>query len=382
MTTIADGLQARLDLEQGPLLRVAYFDPGPDRPGRLLFIAHHLVVDGISWRLLLEDFQTIYQQIEAGQSLQLPAKTTSFRDWATRLSEYAQSNKARAEADYWLALRSAHDSPLPYDFVDGPNDEGSACAIDVALSSDETRALLHDVPPVYRTEINDALLAALGMAINRATASQQLLLNLEGHGREDLIDGVDISRTVGWFTTAFPVVLDLQQAGDPGAMLKAVKENLRGIPNRGFGYGVLRYLSADRAIVERLREQPRPEITFNYLGQLDQALGSSEHFSLATEAVGATRSALSTRPFLLEIDGFIRQDRLHAKWTYSTHHYRSETIERLAAAFMESLREIIAHCQTPGAGGFTPSDFPLAKLEQAQLDRLLEKLKQPKKGRT
>jgi amino acid adenylation domain-containing protein/non-ribosomal peptide synthase protein (TIGR01720 family) len=370
----AAALQASLDLHEGPLLRVAYFDLGMQRPGRLLMVVHHLAVDGVSWRILLEDFQAVYEQLQRGNPVQLPPKTTSFRRWAQRLTEHAQSDTVKAELPYWRSVTESGATPLPVDFRDGANTEASARSVTVSLSVEETEALLQDVPAAYRSEINDALLAALARALARWTGSQTSLVELEGHGREDLWEDVDVSRTVGWFTTIYPVALSLRNTDGPDEALMAVKERLRQVPNRGVGYGLLRYLSQDEAIVRGLRHLPQPEVSFNYLGQFDRALDKTSPFGPAPESTGRDRSPLGMRSHLLDINGGIDGGQLRLEWTYSENLHRHETIERVAQDFVEGLRALIVHCRSSEAGGVTPSDFGLAALSQRKLDKVLARI--------
>jgi amino acid adenylation domain-containing protein/non-ribosomal peptide synthase protein (TIGR01720 family) len=382
----AGELQTSLDLQAGPLLRAAYFDPGAGRSGRLLIVAHHLVMDGVSWRILMDDLPLVYDQLRRGAPVQLPPKATSFRYWAKRLVEYAQTESLRAELPHWLALAeqpaSAKSSEgaksskgaLPVDYPGGANREASARQVTVSLDPEETQSLLQDVPGVYRTEINDVLVAALTQAIAGWTGVPALLLELEAHGREAILDDVDISRTVGWFTSLYPVLLRLPPAAGPGEALKSIKEQLRRVPGRGLGYGLLRYLCRDAGVVRQLRSLPQPEISFNYLGQFDGALPEASPFRPAGESRGPERGAGGDRPHALDVNGGVVGGRLQMEWTYSQNLHRRETIERVAGDFLEALRAIIAHCQSPEAGGVTPSDFKLAGLDQRGLDKVLARL--------
>jgi non-ribosomal peptide synthase protein (TIGR01720 family) len=255
----------------------------------------------------------------------------------------------------------------------------SAEQVAVALSAERTRALLQEVPPVYHTQINDVLLTALVQSFARWTGEQVLLLDLEGHGREELFAEVDLARTVGWFTTLFPVRLELKTEA-PGEALKAVKEQLRGIPQRGIGYGVLRYGHPEAGVRAGLQALPQAELSFNYLGQLDQALGGSGLFRPARESGGPPHSPLGRRSHLLEVNGFVGGGQLHLEWTYSQQVHRRVTVERLAQGFLEALETLIAHCQSPEAGGFTPSDFPGATLNQENLNKFITRIKQARRG--
>ncbi|MCP4660259.1 MAG: amino acid adenylation domain-containing protein, partial [bacterium] len=223
-----------------------------------------------------------------------------------------------------------------------------------------------------RTQINDVLLTALVRAVARWTGQRSLLLELEGHGREELFAGLDVSRTVGWFTTTCPLLLTL--ADGEAAALKGIKEQLRAVPRRGIGYGLVRYLGNDPETLAELRSRPEPEISFNYLGQLDSLLSESSLFALAEEEAGPIRSLRGLRPRVLEINCGISGGELRMRWTYSRHLHRRATIERLAGDFLNQLEGLIAHCLAPGAGGTTPSDFPLAGLDQKTLDRITGEL--------
>ncbi len=371
-------LQASLNLEQGPLVKVALFDLGPQQPQRLLIIIHHLAVDGVSWRILLEDLQSAYRQLERGEAIQLPAKSTSFKRWAELLAQEAPNLAATGQAElaYWQAEPPFAPPSLPLDTPEGrpANTEASARAVLVSLNPEETRALLQDVPAAYHTQINDVLLTALGQTLAAWTGVPITLLNLEGHGREEILAEVDLSRTVGWFTTIFPVYLDLREATQPGAALKSVKEQLRRIPSRGIGYGMLRYLSQNPALTTLLRARPQAKISFNYLGQFDQVLDESALFSLAGESSGPEHSLQGLRRHILEVEGAIIAGQLQLTWIYSEKLHRRATIERLAQDFMAALRALMSHCLSPEAGGYTPSDFPEADLSQAELDDLLAEL--------
>ncbi|MBD2128007.1 non-ribosomal peptide synthetase [Microcoleus sp. ZQ-A2] len=368
-------LQTSLNLSKGPLVRVCLFDLGADKPGRLLIVIHHLAVDGVSWRIMLEDLETVYEQLSVGEVVHLPSKTTSFKHWAERLTEYAMSRTLQQELDYWLSESWTRISTLPIDYLEGDNTEASASTVLVSLSPEETQALLQEVPSVYNTQINDVLLTALVQIFARWTGVKSLLLDLEGHGREEIFDDVDLSRTVGWFTTVFPILLDLRETSHPGQALKSVKEQLRRIPNRGIGYGLLRYLSDDKEITAKLREIPQAEVIFNYLGQLDQVWSGSSLFLPAKESIGPAHSLKGSRRYLLEVNGFVVRSQLKLLWTYSKNVYKRATVKRLAQDFLQALRSLIAHCQSPEAGGYTPSDFQKAKVSQKDLDQLLAQIK-------
>jgi amino acid adenylation domain-containing protein/non-ribosomal peptide synthase protein (TIGR01720 family) len=368
----ATELQASLDLSNSSLVRVALFDLGSQQNSRLLIIIHHLAVDGVSWRILLSDLQTAVEQLQQNQAIQLPAKTTSFKQWSERLQEYANTKILNSQLDFWCSEFRKRVSPLPVDYIGGLNTVSTSKTLPVFLNETETQALLQEVPAKYHTQINDVLLTALAKTFAEWTGEKTLLVNLEGHGREDIFTEVDLSRTVGWFTTVFPVLLDLENSATVGDALKAIKEQLRTIPNRGFDYGVLRYLSNHTA--ENLAAMPQAELCFNYLGQFDQVLQESSLFKLASESSGVTRSPLGNRRHLFDINGFVTGGYLQLNWIYSAAVHKEETVSSIAQNFVQALREIISHCQSADAGGYTPSDFSKAKVSQKDLDFLVAKI--------
>ncbi len=368
LETAAEQLQWGLDLAAGPLFTAAAFRRG-EAGDRLLLSAHHLLVDGVSWRVLLEDLAAAYRQLALGAAPEpeLPAKTTSWKRWAEQLALHARLPELAAELSYWLSLPAS--PPLPVDLAAGSGGAAALAAVSVELGAAETRALLKEAPEVYRTQVNDLLLAALARAFAAWTGESTLRVDLEGHGREEIFPGVDLSRTVGWFTTLFPVVLALPAAAGPREAIQAVKESLRAVPRRGLGYGLLRYLAGPEA-GERLAALPAPQVSFNYLGRFESTVGEGGLFSFASEAVrGAEGEAVPGRP-LFAVDALVLDDRLRVNWTYDPGRHLPATAERLANGFLAELAALVAHCLSPEAGGFTPSDFPLAGLDQAALDRL------------
>ena len=373
--TRASSLQKSLNLSEN-LVQVAFFWLGVDKRARLLIVIHHLVVDGVSWRILLEDLQTAYQQLSQNQTLKLPAKTTSFKDWGQHLIKYAQSDTLKSELAYWLSLSHASIVPIPTDYTGGANTVTSVSTVAVSLDEVQTKALLQDVPKAYKTQINDVLLTALVLVLSRWTNSDSVPFNLEGHGREDIIDGVDLSRTVGWFTAIFPTVLQIAAVDKDniGNTLKSVKEQLRAIPHKGIGYGLLRYLSQEPEIIAQLKTLPQAQISFNYLGQFNQVLNQFSMMQLASESKGEEHSLDGQRPHLLNINAIITNERLQIDWKYSTNVHQPQTIEKIAEEFIETLLELIAHCSSDENGGYTPTDFPLAQLSQLELDQILANL--------
>jgi len=367
---IANEAQSSLDLTEGPIIRAVYFDLGKGRSHRLLIAIHHLAVDGVSWRILLDDLQRAYEQLQRGDEVKLPSKTLSFKRWSELLNAHAHSATVLRELEYWTAERRRNVAKLPVD-RDGNNSAGSARSLPVALSAGETRLLLQEVPRAYRTQINDVLLAALAQALSEWTRDKRVLVDVEGHGREEIIEDCNVSRTAGWFTTIFPVLLEVSNSSVPGETLKSVKEQLRRVPNRGIGYGLLRYLRGDETVSSELEKLPRAEVSFNYLGQLDQIFrDDTSSFALTNDAAGKSRSELGRRKYLIDIDGGVRDGRLQMEWVYSEELHARQTIEVVAENFNRKLRRLIEHCVLREVREYTPSDFPLVNLNERQLAQI------------
>ncbi|WP_433769677.1 non-ribosomal peptide synthetase [Pseudomonas putida] len=370
-TALFADAQRSLDLEEGPLMRVLLVD-GPQAQQRLFIAIHHLVVDGVSWRVLLDDLQTAYRQLDAQQPVQLPAKTSAFKDWAVRLQAYAGSESLREELSWWQTQLAGPSVELPCERPDGGRQNRHAQTVSVRLDSERTRQLLQQAPSAYRTQVNDLLLTALARVLCRWSGHESALIQLEGHGREALFDEIDLTRTVGWFTSAYPLRLsphNIEEAAGQGASIKAIKEQLRAVPHKGLGYGVLRYL-ADEACRRGMAALPVASVTFNYLGQFDQSFGADALFLPLDENIGAAHDPRAPLPNELSVDGQVYGGELVLRWTFSAERFDPQTIGDLADAYVGELQSLIAHCLRDDAGGLTPSDFPLAKLNQGQLDAL------------
>ena len=365
-TALFTDTQRSLDLAQGPLLRALLVD-GPQGQQRLLIAIHHLVVDGVSWRVLLEDLQNVYRQLSEGQSVSLPAKTSALRDWAARLQAYAHSESLREELSLWQAQLAGPALALPVQRPQGTLRNGDAETVSVRLDTERTRQLLQQAPSAYRTQVNDLLLTALARVLCRWSGHASALIQLEGHGRETLFDDIDLTRSVGWFTSAYPLRLTPQ--AEQGDSIKAIKEQLRGVPHKGLGYGVLRYL-ADDLCKQSMAALPSAQITFNYLGQFDQSFGTEALFHPLEESAGLAHDPDAPLPNELSIDSQVYGGELVLRWTFSRERHDQQVIRDLAEAYLAELHSLIAHCLQDDAGGLTPSDFPLAHLTQVQLDAL------------
>ncbi|WP_206795720.1 non-ribosomal peptide synthase/polyketide synthase [Amycolatopsis sp. MtRt-6] len=361
-------VRAGLDLTTGTLAGAALLLRGT-RPPLLFLAVHHVVTDGVSLRLLLGDLETAYGQVVAGVPVRLAATATPFTRWAHLLEQHVRGGGFDDDLDHWTRVARRVPAALAADHA-GAGTTGSTRTLTVTLGAEDTDALLHRVPALYRTQVNDVLLSALGRALADRTGDEGVLIALEGHGREDVLDGVDLSRTVGWFTTQFPVALDLPPSGDWGATLKAVKEQLRAVPRRGLSYEALRYLGEPGAPGHALQAFPLPQICFNYHGRWDAQAGADGLFRGRHDSPGADIAPGEASTYQLDVTGVVESGALALTWSYSDQVNDSGTVRELAEAMLTGLREIVAHCAGPDAGGRTPSDFPLARLNQAGVDRL------------
>jgi amino acid adenylation domain-containing protein/non-ribosomal peptide synthase protein (TIGR01720 family) len=360
----ANEAQSSLNLEAGDLVRAVYFYGGTGCSHRLLIVIHHLAVDGVSWRILLENLQKSYDQLERGDKVRLAREMLSFGQWSDLLLQQAQTGTTLEELSYWTTQAFKTIKPLPRDF-DGENTAESSEIFSIALGPEDTETLLHRTAHAYHTQINDVLLSALGQALADWVKTKTVLIDMEGHGREEIIPGLDLSNTVGWFTTIFPVVLELEPHSAPGELLRSVKEQLRQIPRKGIGYGLLRYLLA-----KPMPQFPQAEISFNYLGQWDQICAESSLFRLSNDPVGPMRSSRGRRSHLIEIDAYIKDGRLQVEWTYSRNVHSQESMAQMAGSFIHQLSRLVEHCASRIESEHTPSDFALVKLTERQLERL------------
>ncbi|MDH1549377.1 MULTISPECIES: non-ribosomal peptide synthetase [Pseudomonas] len=358
-------VQRSLDLQQGPLLRGLLVTDGQGHQ-RLLLVIHHLLVDGVSWRVLLEDLQALYR----GQPL--PAKTHAMGDWAARLASYAGSDSLRDELGWWQSQLGGARRELPCDHPQGGNLHRHALTLATGLNAEQTRQLLQQASAAYHTQVNDLLLTALARAMCRWSGDDSVLVQLEGHGRDGLFEDMDLTRSVGWFTNAYPLSLRPVPGEDDAARagsIKRIKEQLRQVPHKGLGYGVLRYL-ADAAGREEMAALPQARITFNYLGQFDQQFDSAALFQPLDAPAGLAHDPDAPLPNWLSVDGQVYGGALQLRWTFSAERYDRQTIAALAEAYRLELLALVEHCLAEGNGSFTPSDFPLAHLTQAQIDAL------------
>ncbi|HWX41989.1 MAG TPA: condensation domain-containing protein, partial [Blastocatellia bacterium] len=342
---LAGQAQRSLNLADGPLVRAVLFEGFHEKPRRLFITIHHLVVDWVSWRILLEDLDTLTRSLMAGDGPPRPVGQTSFKSWAESLSRYASSPTLRKEAGYWLALRSAKPEPPIADLREGANFVASETWLEVRLPEPLTRTLIREAAGRYETDVQCILLAALALAWREFSGSDSLLIDLEWHGRDQALAEADLAGTVGWFTSVFPVRLELPRLDDRPddifRVVRAIDEQLRRIPKHGIGYGVLRYLSTDQEIKSRLNSSPAPQISFNYLGQLDQAMPPGAMFNAISSRTGDYRDPEGSRTHMLDFQASVVERSLAMSLTYSHNQFHDTTIQRLAELWLGSLESLI-----------------------------------------
>lgn len=363
---IANEIQASIDLENGPLMKIALFHRVDN--DRLLIVIHHLVVDGISWRILMEDIELLVKKHIHGQDVELPPKSSSFKQWSEKIQHYANSTSLLQQIPYWQTYEQLTISAIPRDF-DGDFYLKDAQQLSFSLDPGQTRELLTRVNQAYNTEINDILLTALGLAMNQTFSVSGLLLTLEGHGRENIIRDVDISRTVGWFTSTYPVYLDMSYTSDMSRQIKEVKESLSKVLDKGIGFGILKYLTAPEN-KPGLSMDYRSTIQFNYLGQFDTDIDQMSSFDMSPESCGDTMSLERLSPCDFSVSGIITGGKLSLSITYSTKQYKKATVQSLINAYQDQLNLLIAHCTAAEKVHYTPGDFTYKQLSIPQVDEL------------
>lgn len=359
-------IQVGIDLGNGPLMKLGLFHV--DDGSHLLIVVHHLVIDGVSWRILFEDIETLYRQYADGEELILPLKTDSFKLWAEHLSSYSNSSIFLKEKVYWKSLESWEAPALKKD-KEGTNRVKDTRTASFTLDKTDTERLLTKVNRAYNTEINDILLTGLGIAVNESLGCEKLSIALEGHGREDISASLDISRTIGWFTSIFPVILNISFKRNLSRQVKEVKETLRRVPNKGIGYGILKYLTREE-YKEDTRFKLSPQVSFNYLGQFDMNAAGRNTFTISKLPTGNWADPEMHRDYLWDVVGIISNGQLSMSIIYSAEQYEEESIISLMDKYKESLSQIISYCSSKKEPGITPSDLTYSTLSIDYLEEL------------
>ncbi len=368
----AERVRGELDPGAGRMVRVVWFDAGHRRSGRLLLVIHHLAVDGVSWRILLPDLLAAWSAGREGAEVRLSEPTTSFRTWARLLQAEAVNPARVADLPAWTALLTPSPPLSPARALSAPVGErgtwGERREMVVELSADVAGPLLGSVPAAFHGNADDVLLAGLAAAVARWSGRRSVLVDLEGHGRQQVLPGVDLSATVGWFTAVHPARIDagpvdwadLKNGGQAaGRLVKRVKEQLRALPDP-LGYGLLRYLNPDTA--PALAALPQPEIGFNYLGRITS---SGLDWEPVAGGLSGDQDAAAPLRHGIQIDAIAFGEVLRVTWTWDPTRHADNRIAELAAAWSEALTGISRHA----GGGLTPSDVAVP-LTQDDLDEL------------
>lgn len=362
----ANRIQTSLHLGDGPIARMVYVSRGAGRRDLLLLVVHHLVVDGVSWRIVLDDLNQLYGQLSRGEAPTLPPRTTSIQHWSESIHGFANSSELQAEKEYWFSSQHRGVAPLPRDVETGCNDVASSDNISFELNEKWTRALIQDAPRRFRARIGELLLTALGDALTMWSGAERVLVDVEGHGREPVLEGMDLTRTVGWFTSIYPVVLRSTAAASHHDKVRVVKEELRHIRRGGTGYGILRYLCSAGDSASSAARWPQADVSFNYLGQFDSVVGDSI-LSPSTEYSGPVEDPRNMRAYAIEITAWIAQGQFRSACRYSRNLHLRESISRLVTLFQDAL-EAVSHAALTADSVHSPADYPLAGLSQAALD--------------
>ncbi len=380
---------ARLDPAAGVMVQASWLDRGPGQGGLLVLVIHHLVVDGVSWRVLLPDLETAWTAVTTGRPVTLDPVRTSFRRWSQLLTEAAGQDQTARQLDWWQQVLKDSDPPLGARPLGPADTAGGMRRMPVPVPADLDGPLTGALPVMFGCGVQEVLLAGLAAALMRWRPGGPpggVLIEMEGHGREQVSLDADLSRSVGWFTSIYPVRLDPGPvpfaevaAGGPaaGRLLKRVKEQVRAVPGNGLGYGLLRYLNPQTAAV--LARYPAPQIGFNYLGRFTTSTEGSPGrdpapWRPAGRVLGGSADPGLPAGHVLEASGLVRDlpdgSQLQLTLAWAGQLLDEPQVAELARLWAEALTGLAAHATQPGAGGLTPSDLPLVSLDQDQIEEL------------
>ncbi len=353
------GVNNGIDIEKDSLFKVSIIKLN-EHAYVLLFTAHHLLVDGVSWRIILEDFMAILKQVSVSEEIKLPLKTLSYKEWSKMLIDYSLNN-FDDEIVYWNSILGKE-----FTYHD-KGKENDATVETVKVVSEEIEqnivdSLILQANEIYGIDLNDVLIIALVITLNKITKQSDIVLEIERHGREELNESVDISRTVGWFTSMFPILLNV---GDKNLSdnIKSLKEQLKNIPNQGFNYSVLQHIS------DKLHKNEPKRIRFNYLGDFDNILaGDSARVSVADFGLSSDLGNHITSA--LDVSAIIINKKLKIMIEYSKNLFNDDTIHNMIKVYVETLNIILDDCSSHEEKEFTPSDFDAVEISQDDLDSL------------
>jgi len=355
---LIDEAHINFDIENSLLFDVTMFNLG-NKGQALLFTAHHLIVDGISWRIIIDDFTTVLHQLEGGEDIKLPMKTHSFKEWAEGLQEYSKKD-FKEEKAYWNSvLDKKFTYPVDYD---GEDLVKTCSVLSYELDDNTTDSLMKRANEVYNIDLNEVLIIALAITINKLTDNEDVVIEFERHGRENISDFIDVSRTVGWFTSMYPTHFKVED-NDIDSNVKSIKEQLRSIPNKGFNYSILKFLNKE------LIENHNKHIRFNYLGDSDNII-NEDILNKVNIEFGLESDKENSLTALIDIAAIIVNKNLKISATYSNSRFKKNTMQNLINSYIETLRLILDKCEDKDFKEFTPSDFDAVDISQEDLDSL------------
>ncbi|MEL7002249.1 MAG: condensation domain-containing protein, partial [Bacteroidota bacterium] len=359
-------IQSSFDVFKGPLVKFTLF-LFPDST-KLLTVMHHLITDGVSWRIIFDDLESLLRQHKNGETYHLPLKTSSYKSWIERLMEWSKSKEMISDLSYWSNMPSVVDDKIRRDKT---NEEDNLIKderdLTFSLSAADTDLIVSKVNDTFKTTVNDVLLAALSKAFTTVFNLDNIVIGVEGHGREDMFDDIDITRTVGWFTSIYPVSMEHAHDLSLTDHIIAVKEIMHNVPNNGIGYGVFKYLRPN----ETDSPDQKPSVLFNYLGKIDNELESTD-FNLAQDDIGQERDERMDRIYEFRINAIMVKNVLNVSIGYNRNHYHLFTIERLKETILDTLSEIIELSSSTTEEIVSPSDFTFKGLSKSDLQNLID----------
>lgn len=358
---IIDETNSSINIENSSLFNVVMMDLEDDRQA-LLFTAHHLIVDGVSWRVILDDFITVLKQLDEGSEIRLPLKTHSYKDWAEALRTYSRNDFSK-EVDYWNSILNKE---INYN-VDWNNEEDiveTSNILSKEIDEETLSSLIQKVDQIYNIDLNEVLIIGLVLTLNKLTNKDDIIVELERHGREAINDYVDVSRTVGWFTSMYPAYFSIEHE-DIEDNIKSLKEQFRNIPNKGFNYSILKFLNKE------LKGKETKYVRFNYLGDFDNII-DKEKLDISDIEFGLNSDNKNSLTALIEIGAIIINKKLKVTAEYSKKRFNDETIEKFIEDYTETLKLILDKCSNKDFKEFTPSDFDAADISQGDLDALFD----------
>ncbi|WBW99495.1 non-ribosomal peptide synthetase [Oceanirhabdus sp. W0125-5] len=368
ITKEASRIQSSINLEEGPLVKLGLMKTVEG--DHLLIVIHHLVVDGVSWRIILEDFRQAYEMVLNGEKIIFNEKTESFQEWSNKINNYSKDTKVLNEEDYWKSIYEEQVEEIRVDYMVKNGKVRDSDKVTTHISKEKTDKLLKQANSAFNTEINDLLLTSLGIALNQWSGYKSVMVNMESHGRRGGVEGTDISRTVGWFTSTYPIILQGCDRGDISKSIKQVKENIRRIPNLGIGHDVLKYLS-DKNDINNLMHTKKAEINFNYLGQFDQDF-QNEIFCMSEISVGDSISRESELIYALDVNTVVVNNRLRVDITYNKNEFKEESIKIFADELKNSIYKVIDYCLSKDEVEYTPSDYGNINIDLEDFNEIMD----------